>query len=87
MAYKEVFTCDVCEAQRQKSNHWFIGSISQHHLMLETFTVSGAKDGLNNTFLFCGEACVSKWISANLASLHRSTVKPLASVAEDEGHS
>lgn len=59
-------TCDVCGALRQKTNRWWIARQSTGALVIRAYTLAGAQEG---RAILCGEACLHKWVAANLGSL------------------
>jgi hypothetical protein len=73
MAYKEVFTCDMCGTSKGKNNHWFLGRIpikntnSCNNIYVKPFDEDTAK--LDTVATLCGEACVHRFISQHLAEL------------------
>lgn len=76
MAREIVYKCDMpdCAQVRTPTNHWFLASDTRYGslLVIVPFTEELANDSYNRICL-CGEACVHKFISQNLASLHQST--------------
>ena len=64
--------CDICGAVKQQTNHWYLADISIDNGLLDIrpFDLQMAQEF--NLSILCGEACVHKYISQNLASLHRS---------------
>ena len=65
-------TCDVCGAIRQKSNSWWIARQSTGALVIRAYTLTGAQEG---RAILCGEACLHKWVAANLGLLLEKTEK------------
>ena len=72
MARKEQVTCDVCGAQKQDSNHWFIllrykGDDTSLIIDVEGERAVYFNDPTRYGFEFlldlCGEACVLKKVS------------------------
>ena len=61
MARKEQVTCDVCGAQKQETNHWFIVTV----LPGGEAVIAGCAFGSAGNFFAdcCGEACVLKKVS------------------------
>jgi hypothetical protein len=85
MSFYEAFKCDICGTQRTETNRWFLAITHNYKLdprtisesadygfiSIRNFDASLAKDS-GYTHL-CGEACVQRFIAANLAALHPSS--------------
>jgi hypothetical protein len=69
MARKEQVTCDVCGAQKQETNHWFVAVMEKTPIPDDIFLLSLHRT--NNVVCephevkvdLCGEACVLKKVS------------------------
>lgn len=73
MAYSAEFTCDICGAERSSENHWYQAGISKGFpigISIFKFYELDARDSNSRNKHLCGEACVHKFISQNLASLY-----------------
>jgi hypothetical protein len=57
---KEIFTCDVCGAEKKEANHWWMAQISSRQFLLWPWD-TGARD--KGILHLCGEACVLKRLS------------------------
>ena len=77
MPREVTYKCDICGTIRGPSNHWFcawiyiptvIPSIEIKPFDEKDMDYSGIK-------ILCGEACVHKFISQNLAALHTSAAR------------
>jgi hypothetical protein len=90
MGRKVIYECDMagCEQTRKPSNHWFLAenieSLENQYSQIRIYPFTEkmaevkseiSKDGMK---VLCGEACVHKYISQSLASLH-----PLAPYKHD----
>lgn len=71
------FKCDVCGAERLKANHWYwtIGDkypsiVLRPFDALEIEECSDEKLTQESINIFCGEGCLSKWLSQNISNLH-----------------
>ena len=83
MGTKTIYECDICHTEKKDSNHWYLGRIqdmfseaenqSFHMLQIVPFDLSMA----HNWIILCGEACVHKFISQNLATLHPPKEAPI----------
>jgi hypothetical protein len=63
--------CDLCGAERQATNHWFLGRIShsvRKRLAILSYTDAEAAQGGS---ILCGESCLHKWLGQNLEKLAR----------------
>ena len=65
-------TCDVCGSLRKDVNRWWIARQSTGALVIRAYTLAGAQEG---RAILCGEACLHKWVAANLGSLLEKTEK------------
>jgi hypothetical protein len=78
MARKVIYECDMagCEQTRKPSNHWFVAfkacgnALNIQPLNEEEITIQIESGIVQVPVILCGEACVHKYISQNLASLH-----------------
>ena len=61
MARKEQVTCDVCGAQKQETNHWFMLSVGDQDIFV--LASSSYRDNYAEPIDLCGEACVLKKVS------------------------
>lgn len=80
MAREVVYKCDIpgCTSVRTPTNHWFAAQFSQstNPYDRQYFNIMAFTDDIRDwgsLILLCGEACVHKFISQNLAALHPST--------------
>ena len=75
MAKIETYACDVCGKQKGETNNWFVGVLVSStpsifsRIVLAAFSNAAIGDDTEWTHL-CGESCVHKFVSQNLASLH-----------------
>ena len=62
---KEQVTCDVCGAQKQETNHWFIITFIPKDPEDPSVVVSSCAWSASGRIYFdvCGEACVLKKVS------------------------
>lgn len=96
MAKKVVYECDMpgCGAVRTPTNHWFIAEcikteLDPYSTQIRIYpfreSVIEYKSVLSSGMaILCGEACVHKYISQNLAALHSPTTKNTAVPSETD---
>jgi hypothetical protein len=60
---RRVFICDVCQAEQQAANHWFVAYVEGRRLTLQP--LSGNEPGRSGAqrFDLCGETCALKKVS------------------------
>jgi len=61
MARKEQVTCDVCGAQKQVSNHWFVATPYKGGLFVQR--AGGDLMSTEGIVDLCGEGCVLKKVA------------------------
>lgn len=69
MGYRIIQECDICGGIRKDSNNWFAGYDCGDQLIIIPYDGSEKQAKANR--LLCGQECVLKYISMNLAELHR----------------
>ena len=65
MGIKTSYECDICHTEKKDSNNWYMVSV-ESCILIWPFK----QNKLDNKVILCGEACVHKFISQNLATLH-----------------
>lgn len=69
MAKIDTFQCDVCQVQKQKSNHWFRGyklTEARGVVIITWDAVPTADDVEDLEVHLCGAECVNQWLSKTL---------------------
>jgi hypothetical protein len=67
----DTYKCDVCNVQKQTSNHWWLLRLVPDQNSSEPLGANilrwDADDPLNSDFEhICGADCVTQWLSKNL---------------------
>jgi len=68
MANLNTHTCDVCNIQRQPSNHWFAIFRTLGGILVLEWETSASNEGYdvdNATAHLCGHPHVTEWMSKN----------------------
>ena len=60
--------CDVCEKQKQQTNHWYMVNVSYESIVIRPLDTNDLDEF--QWIICCGEGCTSNYLSAKLATLH-----------------
>jgi len=71
MGIRTVIECDVCGKQKQETNNWLMISTVSNAIVIRPISPAEVREDIHlHWTCLCGEACVIKFVSQNLAALH-----------------